>query len=142
MGSRTAGRHSRPFGPQQHEGSADDTGFLQRSPEVFRQRIAEVFFEEAPVGIVLLDSAGEVTECNPAFCRLVSREAQSLRRVPLIDFINREDQPPLKAAFERLKATEGAAAVQAPLEVHMGESKEMICSLYITKMEGEGRTRR
>ena len=105
---------------------------LERSEERF-----ERFFEEAPVGIVLLDPAGDLTECNPAFCRLVNREAQALRRAPLLDFIKPPDQGPLKATLERLRVSEGGAAAQAPLEVHMGEDEEIICSLYMTKMEGE-----
>src|SRR5690606_38039181 len=54
------------------------TEVVRRAEERFHR-----FFDESPVGIVLLDAEGTVVECSTAFARMASAEAAALAGQPL-----------------------------------------------------------
>ena len=105
---------------------------LERSEERFGR-----FFQEAPVGIVLLNAAGEITECNPAFCQLVGRQESEVRRERLIDLLHADDRDNLERAFALDDEASLPAKTQRLPTVHFGKEKEIICTLYLSRMGGE-----
>ena len=105
---------------------------LERSEERFGR-----FFQEAPIGIVLMDAGGEITECNPTFCRLVGRQAGEVRSARLADLAHGDDRAGIERAFQG--ESEGAlpAKSQRLPAVHFGADKQMTCTLYLSRMGGE-----
>ncbi len=106
---------------------------LERSEQRF-----ERFFEEAPVGIALIDAKGAVTECNPAFCDLLQSNVEALKLKPLVALLHEESRQALLQATERLgggqEQPEGRS--EGPIEVLFGPEKDTNCSLYMTRMSG------
>jgi diguanylate cyclase (GGDEF)-like protein/PAS domain S-box-containing protein len=66
-------------------------------------------FEQAPLGIVLLDDAGTVVEANPAFERLIGREAADLRGTAIEDLSPPEDSATASEPVRELKAGQRAS---------------------------------
>jgi len=54
------------------------------------------FFDEAPVGIVLLDAAGNVTECSRAFARMASADAAAISGQPFWNCVIDDDRDRLR----------------------------------------------
>jgi diguanylate cyclase (GGDEF)-like protein/PAS domain S-box-containing protein len=61
-------------------------------------------FEQAPLGIVLLDDAGTVVEANPAFERLIGRDAAELRGTAIEDLSPPEDGAVAREPVRQLEA--------------------------------------
>lgn len=61
------------------------------------------FFEEAPIGIVLLDTDGKVRETNSAFARMVGVNSENLVGQALIDNVAAEDQIVLQNALKQIQ---------------------------------------
>jgi two-component system cell cycle sensor histidine kinase/response regulator CckA len=69
---------------------------LKQSEDRFQR-----FFEEAPLGIALLDRAGQLTECNEAFCSMLEKPMHELLGVTLLDLVKNEDKSKAENAFAR-----------------------------------------
>ena len=54
------------------------------------------FFDEAPVGIVLLDAEGVVTECSTSFARMASTQAAAIDGQPLWNCVIADDRDRLR----------------------------------------------
>jgi len=110
---------------------------LERSEERFGR-----FFQEAPIGIVLMNAAGEITECNPTFCHMVGSQPGEVRRARLSDLVHAEDRPELDRAFPQDREAAASPATSAHRArrfpaLHFGKDKEIICTLYLSRMGGE-----
>ncbi len=106
---------------------------LEAALQVSEQRFRR-FFEEAPVGIALIDGAGRIEECNGAFAEMVEGTPARLRGAALIDFIAEEDRP---AAAERLDAVAGGAVPGQPLEIRLSGEAGRTATLYASRREVE-----
>jgi two-component system, cell cycle sensor histidine kinase and response regulator CckA len=80
---------------------------LRRSERTFRR-----FFENAPVGVALIDADGRVTETNAVFRKLVGTDREAAIGRPLGDFVVPEDREDLPRRLRALAA--GASARDAP----------------------------
>lgn len=76
--------------------------------EIAVTRMASVFLEGLPVGVLFLDSEGRIAYCNPAVPRLVAMPASDVLQKAVRDFVPYDDQAGLLRAFERLRAGEPA----------------------------------
>ena len=93
-------------------------------------------FDEAPVGIVLLDLQANVADTNRAFLKLLGLHREAVVDRPLADRIGKEDRS--DAAAQLSKVVMGTSRA-AHLEVHMpaaGE-RELTVSLFASRMEDE-----
>ena len=91
-------------------------------------------FTEAPVGIVLLDVEGVVTECNRAFLKFLGVHREAVVGRTFSERIGAEDQS--EAAAQLTRVVKGAAP-SVHLEVRMPGTggRELSAALYATRME-------
>ncbi|MBO6782396.1 MAG: PAS domain S-box protein [Alphaproteobacteria bacterium] len=108
---------------------------LRRSEQRFAR-----FFEDAPVGIVLLDAEGRVTESNRAWRALVAPVDQKLLGRRITDFVMDEDDGKVTTWLERVMAD---ADLAAPTDVRLRTATETggprIATMYVSRMDdGQG----
>ncbi len=93
-------------------------------------------FDEAPVGIVLLDLSGNVTESNRAFLKLRGVHRDSVIGRPFSEQISKEDHGDVAAQLSKVVM---GIMPASHLEVRMpamGE-RELIASLYASRLEDD-----
>ena len=99
------------------------------------ERRFQRFFEEAPVGIALLDGVGIITEYNDAVRGLVRVEGDFAPGTSLLDIVTEEDRAAVRAGLE-LVARDDNDASGPPIEVRLaGEGETVVCALFINRME-------
>ncbi len=108
---------------------------LKRSEQRF-----ERFFEDAPVGIVMLDAQGRVSESNQPWRALAAPGQSKIEGRPLTDFVVDADAGQLAAWLERI-STAGVPAT--PLAVSLRAlsegGKESAATIFASRMnDGEG----
>ncbi|MBT7943799.1 MAG: PAS domain-containing protein [Alphaproteobacteria bacterium] len=102
----------------------------QGSPEIRLHWL----FDEAPVGIVLLDLQGNMAECNRAFLKLTGLNPEDLIGTTFTDRVAKEDRGDIAAALS--KVVMGTARA-THMEIRMpgvGE-RELVASLYASRLE-------
>nr|WP_281415098.1 PAS domain-containing sensor histidine kinase [Azospirillum picis] len=99
---------------------------LRQSEQRFQR-----FFEDAPIGIALVDGTGELTECNEAFLSLIGSELDSVINRPMADLIVPAER---EAMTLRLKEVQGGADPAAPLEVRLSGGRELTAQLYARRL--------
>ena len=103
---------------------------LERSEERFGR-----FFQEAPIGIVLLDAQGQISECNDSFVDLIKGKEKTFRNKMLTDFVFPEDKEKIGAILKKSLARADRDSALAPIEVRLGTESETICSMFIARMD-------
>ena len=88
------------------------------------------FFQEAPVGIALVDAEGKVTECNRALAALAEAEESALTGIPLLELVTEESRPAMEAALAAARGRT-AAEDEPPIEVHMAGESEQSAMLHV-----------
>lgn len=92
-------------------------------------------FDDAPVGIVLLDPDGSVAMANRAFQDMLGLEDDGAGR-PMIDFIAAADRT---AATELLSRVLLGTSPGARLEVRLAGRRELVASAYVSPTAEDGR---
>ena len=93
-------------------------------------------FEDAPLGIAILDLEGRITECNRAFSAVAPAGPPGLLGMPLAELVVEDDRAELAS---RLSGATAGTATAVPLDVRLrgeGES-ERVVSLSVTRMEDD-----
>jgi len=93
------------------------------------------FFEEAPIGIALLDSIGIITEYNEAMRGLVGGEGGLQPGTSLLDIIEEQDQAAVRAGLERAARDESSGQVGIPIEVRLAGKSDRVCALFINSLD-------
>ena len=98
-----------------------------------RQRLHSLF-DEAPVGIVMLDLHGDVTDCNSIFLKLLGRHREAVVGRPFVDLVSKEDSG--EVGVQLSKVVMGAVRA-THLETRMPGSsqRDLITSLFASRME-------
>jgi len=112
----------------QDQGSAVGNG--DATPEIRLHWL----FDEAPVGIVLLDLQGNIAECNWAFLKLIGLNPEVLIGRPFTDRVAKEDRGDTAAALSKVVM---GTAKTTHMEIRMpgpGE-RELVASLYASRLE-------
>ena len=93
-------------------------------------------FDEAPVGIVLLDLHAGIVDCNRAFLRLLGRERDAILGRPLAELVRMEDRSDVAAQLSKVVMGTSRAA---HLEVHMPTdgATDVVASLFASRMADE-----
>jgi two-component system cell cycle sensor histidine kinase/response regulator CckA len=95
------------------------------------------FFVELPVGWAIVDAAGRIEDCNPAFRALVAPEEpgdpSGLRGRPFAKLLHPEDAD---RALARLAEVWRGAAAKVPDEVRLAGSGDRVGSLYVGRVDG------
>lgn len=61
------------------------------------------FFRSLPIGAARLDTQGVILDVNPALCRLVGQQRNSLRGCPFWDVLHPRNRPQAQRAYERMR---------------------------------------
>ncbi len=94
-------------------------------------------FENAPVGVVLLDSEGRVLESNPAWQRLVAPDETNLTGRPITEFIADDEVSKIEAWLERVAGGAVPVAPQdATLRTNTPTGTARVATLYLSRIEG------
>jgi two-component system cell cycle sensor histidine kinase/response regulator CckA len=104
---------------------------LKQSEDRFQR-----FFEEAPLGIALIDNRGKMTECNEAFSDMVARPLHELLGMHLLDVIKDEDRPKIEAVITKIKSGQ---SVEGGLEMTLvsKDAKHVVVQLFASPYMGE-----
>ncbi len=90
------------------------------------------FFEEAPVGIALIDHAGRLEECNTAFRAMVGGDAGDLIGRQLLDFIAEQDRA---AVSKRLDSVMAGREQGLPLDLRLKWPAGRNAALYASRRD-------
>ena len=92
------------------------------------------FFEDAPVGIVLMDESGRHTNCNPAFSAMVEPTNTPPDGRPIQEFVEESDRETLNKALSSLAEANSPGSSQT-VELRLrGETTSTTCSVFITAL--------
>ena len=103
---------------------------LHRSEQRFQS-----FFENAPIGIALIDEGGKLAECNDAFLTMIGRPSRSILGCPLAELFSPGERSSILA---RLDQSNIGSGMIAPFEVNLrtqGREKKM-AQLYARRLAG------
>lgn len=101
---------------------------LRQSEERFHR-----FFDEAPVGIALLDANGQVNECSAALARMTNEEPDSLAGQGLWDLAIDDDRDRVRQWVAGAIAADDAAPIQITLKGPDG----IVASLFARRIEAD-----
>ncbi len=91
------------------------------------------FFEDAPVGIALLDETARIVECNRTFNTMVDGSFDSLRGRPLLELVAPRHR---EIAQARLNGALAGQADPSPFAVRLaGAAHEIVASLFVNRFE-------
>jgi two-component system cell cycle sensor histidine kinase/response regulator CckA len=93
------------------------------------------FFEQAPVGIALLDDGGLVTECNDAVREIAGLTDKVVAAMPFANLVAEQSQPLLEDLLDRAGPSD-LVDDGSPVEVKMADG-ETVCALYLTPLDHE-----
>jgi two-component system cell cycle sensor histidine kinase/response regulator CckA len=99
---------------------------LERSERRFRR-----FFQQAPIGIALLDADGQVQECNGAFTRLMGVARDAVAGQAMDRLVRAADRPGLRHAL----APDGGDSTP---EVRPAAEPDTVCRVFATPLGAEG----
>src|SRR5690606_25315405 len=98
------------------------------------ERRFERIFEDAPVGIALLDLDGKITECNRAFRRLFADESTNPEGGELLELIAGEGRRHIETALGKVVAGD---SFSGPVEIHPESHPEWGVSIYMSRVEDD-----
>ena len=100
---------------------------LERSEQRFHR-----FFDEAPVGIILLDTDGAVTECSASFARMTGTDVARARGRRLADFVAEDHVRPVS---DWIAGALADVASSAPLQVELAGADQMKAALFARRLD-------
>lgn len=93
------------------------------------------FFEEAPLGIVMVDHHGSINDCNPSFAKMLDMNVKSLEGR---DFETLIDIPSRNIVKQTISSIEEGQRLQAPVEFKLkSERKEVYVQMFARKFYGK-----
>ena len=95
-------------------------------------------FADAPVGIVVLDSAGRVSDCNRAFLRAIGMHRDAVTGRRLTDRLAAEDREDVAAELSKLVLGTARAARVEGVRMPGAAAHELVVALYASRMEDAG----
>ena len=103
-------------------------------PEEGSEQRLHWLFDEAPVGIALLNLHGDTTDCNRAFLKLMGLHREAVVGRPFSHHLAKEDRAEVASQLSKIVMGALPAAV---LEVRLpgGGHRELVASLYASRME-------
>jgi two-component system cell cycle sensor histidine kinase/response regulator CckA len=104
---------------------------LKQSEDRFQR-----FFEEAPLGIALVDNRGKITESNDAFAQMLNKPLHELLDVTLLSLVTESNQAKIENVFSKTRSGqkfEGAIEV----ELNAGPDRTVITQMFVSPYMGE-----
>ncbi len=98
------------------------------------------FFEDAPIGIALVDGDGRIAECNQALLRITGLQVAELLGRPIVSLCLVEDRSRLIAHLDEIAAGDGEIR---PLEIQVRGRQALVVQVYARRFashpDGAGR---
>ena len=95
------------------------------------------FFEEAPLGIVLIDAEGQIREHNAAFGKMIGLGELYVINRPLAEFVQNSDRPTLA---EQMMAASSGVADPMPFELTLARNGSKVVTSALMRRLEEGAT--
>jgi two-component system, cell cycle sensor histidine kinase and response regulator CckA len=92
-------------------------------------------FEDAPVGIILLDLDGVVADCNQAFQSLIGLGRDNVCGHPFVDLLAREDRNDIGTSFSKIVMGISRGG-QLEVRLPAARDQELTAALYVSRMCG------
>ena len=109
---------------------------LRERPGAGPARRLHWLFDEAPVGILILELGGDVAECNRAFLKLLGLHRDAVVGRPLTERISKEDQGDVAAQLSKVVMGIMPAVHLEARMPGMGQ-QDLAVSLYASRMEDD-----
>ncbi|MCB9982244.1 MAG: PAS domain S-box protein [Rhodospirillales bacterium] len=95
------------------------------------------FFDEAPVGIILIDENGRIADCNNAFAAILDSPIEKIEGLVFNDLIDDDDRDEVIGALGRI---EKGKNLDAPLEISLkGSAGPVEVQMHARKFRGDGK---
>jgi two-component system cell cycle sensor histidine kinase/response regulator CckA len=91
------------------------------------------FFEEAPLGIVLIDSAGKIKDCNLALAAMMGQGIEDIEGKSFRDILSEDDRDTVFMAMSRIGQGE---QMSAPMEVNLSGKKNAAVQMHARRFKG------
>ncbi|MDJ0944159.1 MAG: PAS domain-containing protein [Kiloniellales bacterium] len=91
------------------------------------------FFEEAPIGIALLEPDGRIAETNASFRGLLELPQDGIEGKPLVDLVAEDERD---SVAKTIAAAGGNPSGDPTIEVRFQGGPEVVCALYVNRLEG------
>lgn len=85
------------------------------------------FLEEAPLGVVIIDDKGKISDCNAVFSDLISREASAMQGNDFLSYVSNDDK---KAAAKLLEGLGKKDNTETALEISLIKD-EGVCAVQM-----------
>jgi two-component system cell cycle sensor histidine kinase/response regulator CckA len=104
---------------------------LKQSEDRFQR-----FFEEAPLGIALIDNRGKLTECNEAFSDMAERPLHELLGMNLLEMVKPDDKGKVEAVMLRIRSGQ---RLESALEVELisKNNKHVVVQMFASPYMAE-----
>ncbi len=90
-------------------------------------------FDEAPIGMVLLDLKGNITDANRAFLKMLDQCREAIVDRPIAEYLAREDRDDLASALSKIiMGTAPAAHIE--VRIPGAGAREFTLSLYASRL--------
>ncbi len=106
---------------------------LERRLKLASQRFQH-FFDEAPIGVALLDLEGRVSEYNHACAKILASGGGDIQGRLMADLVKSDSR---EAVANGLKNLGDADRPPAPIEVKIDGKEETVASVYLARLEDE-----
>jgi two-component system cell cycle sensor histidine kinase/response regulator CckA len=103
---------------------------LKQSEDRFQR-----FFEEAPLGIALVDNRGQLTECNEEFSQMLGHPVHGLLTKSLFDYIKSDDKPKLENILDKIRSSHRPEPIEIAFVTKNGASA--IVQMFASPFMGE-----
>ena len=92
------------------------------------------FFEDAPIGIAQVDTAGMVVECNPMMAAIIGRPMHEVKGLALNELLAPQDRHKVTALLQ------SADIPEHPIEVRLRGDHEAVAQLFVRVLHNPGAT--
>lgn len=104
---------------------------LKQSEDRFQR-----FFEEAPLGIALVDNRGKVTECNDAFAQMLNKPVHELLDATLLDLVKESNRTKIESVFAKIRSGQKPDSA-TEIEIEVSPERSVITQMFASPYMGE-----
>lgn len=106
---------------------------MRRALEASEDRFQR-FFEEAPLGIVLIDSSGRIKDCNFELAHMLGRKVEDVESKSFRDIMSEDDRDSVFMAMSRIGQGE---QMSAPMGITLrGREKDVSVQMHARRFKG------
>lgn len=104
---------------------------LKQSEDRFQR-----FFEEAPLGIALVDNRGKITECNDAFAQMLNKPVHELLDTTLLELVKESNRAKIESVFSKIRSGQKPDSA-TEVEIAVSPDRDVITQMFASPYMGE-----